>query len=371
LQMLSRSVGNTISEYALILALLILVSIPVIGFLGQTVFSGLMQQASSTGSGANQLTSFIDPSYWEGSKKSFADPSEPIPQSTAALWKNVYASEKSTLRKDPRTGMFILETNGSGSDATSVSGGEDITHLFASNLEQLIEASGDLLTDENRSILEKLAKAGHELGYREEDFLKASPAEQNQKSERRYSNIVDDGRFKDKIVDIPESKVRTDLYSAYTRFGTAYKEAQALMDSLPEGDPLKKDVAKLVQQYSSVITNVALTNFIDRHQIGTHVTTGERSVWSYKIKSTDKKTGSSKGGKVAIKAEAADIPPADKNAPVEATGTISTEGITLEHAPEVTHENADRIRHARKEAKQQWLEKKADKDSTVENMAEL
>ncbi len=337
--------GHSIPEYALILALVVLISIPAVQILGQVISGGLFQQGAEAASGASQLMSFISPNAAGGaSSVSGYDGSS---QSLMNLWKQGAESGNAPRVWRDESGNFKL---GTATNATSVDGGSDIVRTMADSMSQFIaflqeNGAEDLGLDPALLLnIEKLAQQGHQLGFAMDAFNNASEIE---KKEMGQYEMVDDCWFFScaKARDLrAEAHVRSDVWDNYQQFGTQYEEVSRLIAQVPDDHPLKADLEAYLRQHSNVITNVAYSNYVQEYNLGAKQEVKQSQSCFLFICGSVKKEY---------------MPPtrtSSADRPLQSTGGAIAHDVTLAYSPPETHYRSDRIKAAEQEARRKRAE---------------
>jgi hypothetical protein len=228
--MRSRS-GKTLAEYALLLELIVLVSVPAVIFLGGNV-ENLYLGSDPIGK-AQPLFSLLAPA-----NKTAGAPAT-SPAGSGQPLSNVF------FNYDPATGMVSVFLPG-GSPAGTTTTSADGTQLLAQNLADILINNGSLLTPEQQDTLGDLSRLGFKLADAERDLLARYPA---LATGQNVNLQVFDG-----------SNLDSSIYYDYQAFNQAYSD---LIASLDPNDPVTANIIQAIETNSSIISQLAYYNFIE------------------------------------------------------------------------------------------------------------
>jgi Flp pilus assembly pilin Flp len=232
--------GNTIAEYALILALVAVIAMPVVTFMG-----GMLEQSYRNNepmSKADDLFALLDaktPSGGSGPEMVETSASSGIKaQPSGQPVGNVY------FNYNPATGLVeVLLPNGSATGSTTTSA--DGTELLAKNLANLLSTYQNDLTPVQQDKLNQLSSLGYKLAAEERKLLQAYP-------ELATGASID--------LNVFTGKLDSTIYYDYLDFKSMY---EMLASQLNGTDPQTVQIKQVLDTNAALISQLAYKNFIE------------------------------------------------------------------------------------------------------------
>ncbi len=205
-----RDFGISTSEYVLLFSLIIVVAIPSVMFLGDTVRLGFSDILTSEKEGVKELNSLLTPERWN--KNGSPPIASGLPDSSGPD-----GNTTSMLSSD---GSFMLT---SGSSTTSAEG---TTQLVSDMLDQIATSGtlldGTVLTSNQQSALKELAKELNSLAKEQGQFIdKPNPGEKWKSVAKKNNNSVD--ILTDEVAD------------AFSSDPSGYQQVEQLMSLVTHG----------------------------------------------------------------------------------------------------------------------------------------
>ncbi len=223
--------GKTISEYVLILSLVMLVAIPAVGFLGNTMTAGLFDTSTQGKAGSDQLASLLDPTHWDDSGMG----------GTVHPYGSTQLVDKLAFDFNPATGLVEMVDASSGATTTSGEG----TLILVQGLQDLLANYPGVMTPTQESLLTDLINQGLAIAAEEKRLLTTYPA--------LATTTPDNLNF------FVGGGADLALYQGFLDYSNTY---DSLMTSLTGSDALVLQMKDTIDVNSSLITQLANKNFI-------------------------------------------------------------------------------------------------------------
>ncbi len=223
-----RVSGHSIAEYALILFLIVLVSIPALDFLGNAFKSAYEENEPI--SQAGRLFGLLDTGNG-------AAPAGDAAGSAAVQAHQPLSNIQFRFSKDGI--VRFQKPDGSGTMTNSAEG----TLIMASNLQRLTTNAN--LSQEERQQIANLSAIAFELAEAERLELEQHPT-------------IEQGEFPDNGFFHKTGNQEPDVWSRYQKFGEAYSSLMENVEQYPELASIKSEI----ETNSAVISQTAYHNFI-------------------------------------------------------------------------------------------------------------
>ncbi len=236
-----RTAGKTIAEYALILALLVLVAIPALSYLGRVITEGYRQNEPT--SKAGQLFALLGGSG-QGMAGTFGE------NVRGVFDRGLFSSQpvdNVLFHYNSETGVVeVLLPDGS--SAASAATSADGTRILAQNLLDAGLAAD--LAPEQQAELENLSRLAFKLAEEEEMLI------------RKYPQLADGENVNLKVFMAYEGqKVDSTIYYDYLAFTDAYERLSGQLGQ--STDPALAAVKETVDTNATLVSQLAYKNFVE------------------------------------------------------------------------------------------------------------
>ncbi len=229
--MASSNEGKSLSEYMLILALVILVALPTIGFLGNAISDGFSSSSTKTAAGSSQLTTLLDPDYW----------AEGVNTGTSHPYGSTQPVGSVAFNYNAATGLVGIVDTATGTATTSGEG----TTLLVQGLQELLASYPGVMSVEQETLLNQLISQGLDIAAEEKRLLST------------YPNMATANPENIQFFDA--GGVDSTLYHDFLNFSKIYIQ---LSTSLEGSDALVLQMKDTIDINASLISQLAKENFI-------------------------------------------------------------------------------------------------------------